>query len=139
MPATISSLGRGTTFWVQNPVGGAYVQLLQVEEFDPPRAVADEIEVTNLSSDAKEFQVDLDDWGESRFTEIVDFDKPQFDVLEALRASKDVTGWRIIFVSGKQLDWSGRIKERGPTTIAQQNVNKYETVIRNTGIVTVSG
>src|SRR5262245_57748219 len=101
--STISSLGRGTTFWVQNQVGGAYLQLLQVEELDPPRAVADEIEVTNLSSTAKEFQVDLDDWGESRFVEIVDFDLPQFDLLESLRVSKAVTGWRVIFASGKQL------------------------------------
>lgn len=137
---TVAYVGRGTKFYVQNPAGGAYVEVTQVESLGLPRAVKDEIEVTNLSSEGKEFQLDLPDFGETPVLIIQDEAKAYIPILDALSASSEVTGWRAILsdAGATQYDWQGRVKEYGPDPLTQGAIQKLSLVIRNTGFVTKS-
>jgi hypothetical protein len=140
MANSIAYVGRGTKVYVKNPVGGAYVEITQVEEVGLPRAVKDEIDITNLSSTGKEFLVDLPDFGEAPITEIANPAAAHFAILETLNASGDITDWRVVLsdVDATQLDFSGRIKERGPEPVTQGTPLKWTTVVRVSGTVVIS-
>lgn len=140
MPQTTAYLGRGTKLYVKNPSGGAYVEILQARSVEPPGGESEEIEITNLSSDGKEFLSDLPDFGEFSFEQIWDPAKADSALIRDLAASKELTDWRIIFpdAGSTQFDFSGTVRTRRPLTIAQNEPLVMSVVVRVSGEVVES-
>jgi hypothetical protein len=104
---------QGTVISRETTLGsGSWVALGNVKSFDGPSTENPEVDVTTLSSSAKEFIGGLVDFGdltmEINFNPGLANHQQIFTDQEA--SPPTVTGWRITFSTGQNYDWPAFVK-----------------------------
>lgn len=79
---------QGSKLWLSQDDGTTYDQIIGVTTLSTPASNSDDIEVTHLSSTAKEYIQGLSDGGELDYPILFDATDAQHQALMALKASK---------------------------------------------------
>jgi hypothetical protein len=132
---------NGTTLQVGDGASPteAFAAIAEVVDIDPPGAEAEEVEVTHLLSEAKEFKGGLADFGEGTFTiNLIPGDTSQEQLEDDTLASPVPTrNYRIMFPDGTNgRAFAGFVKMFKIQQIAVDAALRAQVTLRATGPVT---
>lgn len=134
-------LGYGTTMEAQD-AQGAWVLICGITNFSGPSASRGEIDVTTLCSQAKEYVLDLKDFGTVEMSGLLLHGNAGQMLLDELFNSGEKTKFRLTLVddgygNGRVVMlFEGRVQNQ-PITVAQGAANQISFTIRITGDVTI--
>lgn len=126
-----TAYGAYTAGGTATPV--AFTQVKGLTDLDLGSGKTSEIDVTDLDSTAKEFDLGLPDYGESSYEGNVDFSDAGQDAVRARFADSAERDFKITYSDGTDATFTGRVSGYGEKTGAD-NVVKISITIRKTGV-----
>lgn len=135
--ASTAISAQGTTLEIDTVTAGTPdTEIENVKSFSGFDGEAGEIDVTNLSSTAKEFRVGLQDFGSFSFEWDVDLAATGQDAVRAAQASGAVKTFRLTFPDASTATFSGLVKNATSMSGGVDQVLTGSVSIKITGAVT---
>ena len=130
---------QGSTLEVDDTIPGtADTAVINIKTFSGFDGEASEIDVTNLSSTAKEFRSGLQDFGSFSFEWHPDYTDPGQNAVRSAQASGEVKTLKLTLPNGDIADFSGLIKNASSITGGVDAVVDGSVSVKITGNVVIT-
>ena len=136
--ASTAIVARGSTIGVGDAASPeVYTTIANIDSITGPGATAADIEVTDLSSTAKEFLLDLPDYGTVTCSGFYEPNNTQHEQLRADNAASTARNYRVTINSSPQATYTfnARVSEFSPEEAVAAAV-RFTFALRVNGVVT---